>query len=70
MSSLQEATDYVALVFMVVMLLALLVLVIVGLVVKHKISKAKHNIEEKVNIVTNLPYIGKHIIKAVKNNLK
>lgn len=70
MTTLQEATDYVALIFFSVMIIAVLAFSVTAMVIKHKVTKAKQNIEDKINIITHLPYIGKHILQAVKGNLK
>lgn len=70
MTTLQEATYYVALIFFSVMTIAVLAFSVMALVIKHKVTKAKHSIEEKIDIITHLPYIGKHILQAVKIHLK
>ena len=70
MSTLQEATTYAVLIYSSLMILALIGFLITALVIKSKIGKTKRSIEQKVHILTNLPYIGKHVFRAVKDNLK
>lgn len=70
MSTLQEVTDYAALVFMGLMVLGLISLIITTITIKHKISEAKQKVEDAFNLVSGLPYIGKQIFKAVKENIK
>ena len=43
---------------------------IAGLVAIRKIAKAKRKVDEKISLLSNLPYISKHIAKAVRENLK
>lgn len=70
MTTLQTATDYSVLVYCSLMVLTLISVLIVGLVVKSKINKVRQNIKQKVDLLTNLPYIGKHVVEAIKKNLK
>ncbi len=70
MTTLQEATYYAVLIYCSLAILSLLFLSLTGLVMIRKIVKAKHKIDEKINLLTGLPYISKHILKAVKENLK
>lgn len=67
MSTLQEATDYAVLIYASVMLLCLLVGIIIVFVVKAKIKKAKLKVKQGYRVLTNLPYIGKEVLNAVKN---
>lgn len=70
MTTLQIATDYAVLVYCSLIILAFISLLIAALVVKSKINKVKHNIKQKVDLLTNMPYIGKHVVEAIKKNLK
>lgn len=70
MSTLQEATYYAVLIYSSLMILALFGVIVGMLVIKSKIGKTKRNIEQKINVLTNIPYIGKHVFRAVKDNLK
>jgi len=70
MSTLQEVTDYGALVFMVLMLVGLISLIVLVINIKRTIDDTRHKIEQNVKLITHLPYIGKYIYKTVKNNLK
>lgn len=70
MTTLQEATYYAALVYFSLMIIAMIVFLITMLVLKSKISKAKRNVEQKIDILTNIPYIGKHVFRAIKDNIK
>lgn len=69
MATLQEVTDYGALVFMVLMLVGLISLIIVAINIKRTIVDAKQKIEQNIKLIIHLPYIGKYIYKAIKNNL-
>ena len=66
MPTLQAATDIVALVFMGIVILAILTLIILAVVVRAKIRRARNNIQQKVDIFKNLPFIGKEIFSAIK----
>jgi hypothetical protein len=70
MATLQEVTDYGALVFMALMVIGLISLIILVINIKHTIDDAKHKIEQNVKLITHLPYIGKYIYKTVKDSLK
>jgi ABC-type spermidine/putrescine transport system permease subunit II len=70
MTTLQEATYYSALIFCSLAILSIVIGSIAGLVVLKKVNKTKRKINEKLNIVSNLPYISKHVLRAVKENIK
>ena len=70
MSTLQEATYYAALIYFSLAILTLFIIGISALVIIKKITKTKKKINEKINVLSNLPYISKYVVKAVKESLK
>ncbi len=70
MTTLQTATEYAVLVYCCVMIIAFIALAIATLMVRRKINKVKQNVKQKIDILTNMPYIGKKVVEAIKKNLK
>ena len=70
MSTLQEATYYAALIYFSLAILTLFIIGISALVIIKKITKTKKKINEKINVLSNLPYISKYVVKTVKESLK
>lgn len=70
MTTLQVATYYAVLIYCSMAILGMVFVSIAGLVAIRKIAKAKRKVDEKISLLSNLPYISKHIAKAVRENLK
>ena len=68
MSTLQEVTDYAAIVYFVLMIILVLVIALVLLIIKRKVKKARHNIENKLTFLNDLRHIKHFIDKTINSS--
>ncbi len=68
MSTLQEVTDYTAIVYFVLMIIFVLVVALALLIIERKIKKARHNIENKLTFLNDLKHVKRFIDKTIKNS--
>lgn len=65
MSGLQEAFYIIAIVFMGVMFILLIALVAAVFVIRNKINRIQQQIEDRINLVTNIAERGGEVAAAV-----
>lgn len=65
MPGLQEAFYIIAIIFMALMFIMLVALVTAVFVIRNKINKIQHQIETRVNQVTNIAEKGGEVAAAV-----
>ena len=66
MSGLETATDILAIIFMSTITLTFLAFLVIALVLKRKVGRLIDSVQEKVDIVRDLPIIGKRVFRAAK----
>jgi len=65
MSGLQEAFYIIAIIFMAVMFILLIALVAAVFVIRNKINRIERQIENRINMVTNIAEKGGEVAAAV-----
>lgn len=63
---LQNAFYVLAIIYMSLMLLITIAAVIALFVIKHKINAIHRQIDEKINMITNLTHLGSDLVGAAK----
>ena len=66
MTGLQTATDIVALVFMGIIILYALGMLVISLMVMKKINRAVNALEDRLDSLRELPFIGRRIFNSFK----
>lgn len=66
MSSLQEATDIIAIVFMGLITISLIVSVISLVVIKNKVKRLRYKVWGKLSLLRNLSLFGRNLTKMFR----